>query len=206
MLWKKLNYKPKPIKCWLFTPARIFLTLIKDRPIMSWSLGSSTPSWIREWHLEAVLGGCKGQSLACATAGHSLAQGTDKSRGTAGTGQLGREREKKMETVFKVSSIFQANTKWRSEVNSVCFILNKMGIIFEGSRKILAFLLVVWNYEMLTSVLLQRYFRSRVSRFRLNQYITKGGLKQRFMALLNNSRISKMYKWNTHKKTSFIMP
>lgn len=85
-----------------------------------------------------------------------------------------RQRGKKIETVFKVPSIFQANTKWRHEINSVYFILNKMGITFEGPHKILAFLLAVWSYEMLTSVLLQRYFKSRVSRFRLNQYITEG--------------------------------
>lgn len=90
----------------------------------------------------------------------------------AATGHLGRG--KKMETVFKVPSIFQANTERRHEINSVYFILNKVGIIFEGPHKILAFTIVIWSYEMLTSVLLQHYFKSRVSRFRLNQYITKG--------------------------------
>lgn len=54
------------------------------------------------------------------------------------------------------------------------FILNKVGIIFEGPRKILASMLAVGSYEMLTSVWLQRYFISRVSRFRLNQCITEG--------------------------------
>jgi len=56
----------------------------------------------------------------------------------------------------------------------VYFILNKVGIIFEGPRKILASMLAVGSYEMLTSVWLQRYFISRVSRFRLNQCITEG--------------------------------
>lgn len=173
VLRKKLNYKPKSIKCWLFTPARIFVTLIKDGSIMSWSRECSTRSWIQEWALGLCHRALQG-TVPCLH--HRMAlpsPGRDKSRGNGSYWPF-RQRGTKMEMFFKVHSIFQANTKWRPEINSVYFILNKMGIIFEGPHKILAFMLAVWSYEMLTSVLLQRYFKSRVSRFRLNQYITEG--------------------------------
>lgn len=77
-----------------------------------------------------------------------------------------------MEGVFKVPVIFSTHTEWRLKFISVN--VYEMGIIFEGLHKILALFLVVQSYEMLTSVLLHHYFKSGVSRFRSNRYITKG--------------------------------
>lgn len=115
----------------------------------------------------------KGQSPACTAARHSLPRGREKSRGMAATGHLGRDVSKWSRFLKGLPSSKQIPNE-DMRFNSVYFILNKMGIIFEGPHKILAFTLVVSSYEMLTSVLLQCYFKSRVSRFRLNQYITEG--------------------------------
>jgi len=60
-------------------------------------------------------GGCHGAlqgMVPCpATARHSLPQGRDMSRGMAAAGWLARGRGKKMETVFRAASIFQAKTE-----------------------------------------------------------------------------------------------
>lgn len=79
----------------------------------------------------------------------------------AAAGHSGTERG-----VFKMRFIFSADIEGRHKFNSVYAILYEMGVIFEGLHKILAFLLAVQSYEMLTSVLLHHYFKSRVSRFR----------------------------------------
>lgn len=107
--------------------------------------------------------------------------GRCESRGVAATGHSGRGVRTWRQFLKSLPSSKRRPNK--DEMNSVYFIPNKTGIIFEGPHKVLVFLLVVWSCEVLTSVLLHRYCQRRVSRFGFNQYVS-GGVKAEIHGLV----------------------
>lgn len=134
----------------------------------------------------ADFGGCltkhrEGWSLACATARRSLPRGDARAEAVAATGHSGRGVRTWRQFLKSLPSSKRRPNK--DEMNSVYFIPNKTGIIFEGPHKVLAFLLVVWSCEVLTSVLLHHYCQRRVSRFGFNQYVS-GGVKAEIHGLV----------------------